>query len=259
MKKLALLFALLPLTAFRPQAGQIGASAANATRYTVMMMGNKAGFQSASQNPDGSWQIHFEFNDRGRGPATDEHITLDKSGIPIATDNSGVDYYKAPVEEHFSLREGNATWKNRAEQGQRQGVGQAFYVSISGAPEESAILARVLLAAPQHKLPLLPAGEASIEKRGELKIDANGKSRTVVQYAITGLDFTPSPIWLDPDGKFFAVASAWSTVILEGWESTAEALIKAQDELDQKRAAELASTLGKKPGGGSGLSSRQCF
>jgi len=249
MKKLALLFALLSLTAFHPQGGQIGASAANTTRYTVMMMGNKAGFQSTAQDPDGSWQIHFEFNDRGRGPATDEHIALDKSGIPIATDNSGVDYYKAPVEEHFALRDGNATWKNRAEQGQEHAAGQAFYVSISGAPEELAILARALLAAPQHSLPLLPAGEASIEKRGELKIDANGKSRTVVQYAITGSDFTPSPIWLDAGGAFFAVAGAWSTVILEGWESTAEALIKAQDEFDQKRAAQLASTLGKKPGG----------
>jgi len=248
MKRLLLLFALLPLTTFHPQTGSAVPSEANVTRYTVMIMGNKAGFQSTAQDPDGSWRIHYEYNDRGRGPVTDEHITLNKSSIPVTTENSGVDYYKAKVEEHFSESDGNASWKNRAEQGQKQAAGQAFYVSISAAPEESAILARALLAAPQHKLPLLPAGEASIEKRGELKIEANGKSRTVLQYAITGLDFTPSPIWLDPDGKFFASASAWSAVILEGWESAADALLKAQDEFDQKRAADLASTLGQKLG-----------
>lgn len=248
MKKIVLLFALLPLIGTHQPSGQTVATASTATRYTVMMMGNKAGFQSTSQNSDGSWQIHFEFNDRGRGPSTTEHIALDKSGIPVAVDNSGVDYYKAPVDEHFSLRDGNASWKNRAEEGQKQAAGQAFYISISGAPEESALLAKALLAAPGGKLPLLPAGEASIEKRDELKIEANGKSRTVVQYAIIGLDFSPSPIWLDPDGKFFASASSWFTVIPEGWESSADALIKAQDEFEQKRAADLASTLGKKPG-----------
>ena len=69
--------------------------------------------------------------------------------------------------------------------------------------EEAALLAQALLAVPGHKLPLLPAGEASIEKRSELKINANGQSRTVVQYAISGLGFVPSALWLDAGRKVF--------------------------------------------------------
>jgi hypothetical protein len=243
MKKLALFIALLPLVAFQTEPSP----STPATRYTVLMMGNKAGYATSSQDTDGSWRLYYEFNDRGRGPVTTERLTLDKSGIPLSLENTGVDYYKAPIDEHFSLREGSATWKNRAEQGQKQVAGSPFYVSISGAPEEAAILARALLAAPDHKLPLLPAGEASIEKRGELKIDANGKSRTVVQYAIIGLDFTPDPIWLDPDGKFFAIANSWFSVIAEGWESVVDPLSKAQDEFDQRRSLELATKLGHDP------------
>jgi hypothetical protein len=48
---------------------------------------------------------------------------------------------------------------------------------------------------------------------------------------VTGLDFTPSPIWLNPDNSFFAFVSGWFSVIPEGWEATADTLLKAQDEI----------------------------
>ena len=212
-------------------------------------MGNKAGFETSALNPDGSLQLYFELNDRGRGPKVTEHITLNKDSLPIELTNTGNDYLKAPVDEHFSLQGAKASWKNRAEEGEKQISDRPFYVSISGVPEENAILARALLAA-GGRLPLLPEGEASIEKRGELKITAKGQSRTVVQYAINGLDFTPTPIWLDQDGKFFAtVSGSWFAVVPEGWESSVEALAKAQDDIANQRAANLAKTLAHKPAG----------
>ena len=215
-------------------------------RYTLILAGNKAGFATSIRNPDGSRQFYYEFNDRGRGPKVTEHVVLDSNGIPSQIDNSGIDYEKAPVDEHFTSKSGSATWKNRAEHGDTQITGKAFYVSISGAPQEGAVLARALLAN-GGRLPLLPAGEASIEKRGELKVEANGQSRTVVQYAISGLDFTPSPIWMNQDNSFFALISAWFSVIPEGWESAAETLLKAQDEIANQRSANLARSLGHKP------------
>jgi imidazolonepropionase-like amidohydrolase len=248
MHKLVLLLALLSLAATPQTTGPSASGPNKAVRYTILMAGNKAGFETSGQDPDGRWQLYYEFNDRGRGPVTTERIELDKAGLPVNVETTGIDYYKAPISERFSLRDGNASWKNRAEQSQKQLSAPAFYISISGAPEERAILARALLAAPGGKLPLLPGGEASIEKRGELKIEAGGKSRTVIQYAINGLDFTPTPIWLDPDGTFFAVASSWFSVVQEGWESTAETLTKTQDEFDRKRTADLATSLGQKPG-----------
>jgi imidazolonepropionase-like amidohydrolase len=217
-------------------------------RYTVVFGGNKAGFETSSRNPDGSLHFYYEFNDRGRGPNVTENMTLDANGIPTKIENTGNDYMKSPVDERFLLKDANASWKNRAEEGSKSVTGKAFYVSLSGAPEEGAVLAKALLAA-GGRVALLPAGEASIEKRGELQIEANGQKRTVVQYAVNGLDFTPSPIWLDQDGTFFATVSNWFSVIRGGWESAVDTLNKAQDEIANQRAAKLAKLLAHKPAG----------
>ena len=225
------------------------APAPGATRYTFLMAGNKAGYESSTRNADGSIQVHFEFNDRGRGPSTDERILAGKDGIPTELKSSGVDYFKAPVEEQFSFKQGSASWKNRSEEGRKNVSGKAFYVSLSATAEESALLAKALLATPGHKLALLPEGQASIEKRSELKITANGQTRTVVQYAIGGLGFAPSVLWLDTDGTFFASVAKWSSIVREGWESTVDALINEQDKFDNERSGALARTLAHKPKG----------
>src|SRR6476646_10267994 len=248
MKKFLLLFPIVAALA-HAQTAPPSSNAAKATRYSFILVGNKAGYESSTLNPDGSLQIHFEFNDRGRGPNVNEKIRIGKDGIPTEIEITGVDYVKAPVAEHFSLTQGTASWKNRSEEGQKKISGKAFYTSISGAAEETTLLAQALLAAPQHKLALLPAGEASIEKRGELKINASGQSITVTQYAIAGLGFSPFPFWLDADGKLFASVSTWSTIIQEGWESAAADLLKAQDKLENERSANLARTLARKPKG----------
>jgi hypothetical protein len=261
MKKLALLLSLSVSFSFM-QAQVVPAAATGdgkSSRYTFIMAGSKAGFESSTRNADGSLQVHFEFNDRGRGPNINEKIVITKDSIPLQLEITGVDYLKAPVDERFSFQQSNAAWKNRSEEGQKKISGSAFYVSIGGAAEESALLAQALLAAPGHKLALLPEGEASIEKRGELKISANGKSRTVVQYAINGLGFSPSPLWLEPDGKFFASVSSWSSIVEEGWESSADALLKEQDTFDNARSGNLAHTLATNPKDRSFLPTPTCL
>src|SRR5207302_275049 len=135
-------------------------------RYTFLLAGNKAGFESSTRNADGSWQIHYEFNDRGRGPSIDERIVAGKDGMPT-----------------------------------------------------------------------------------EIEIKDGGQSRTVIQYAISGLGFAHFPVWLESDGTFFASASTWSSIVSEGWESIIADLIKEQDKFDNERSKTLAHTLGRKPKG----------
>lgn len=247
MKPAVTLLCLAYLSAISVRGG-LDHEATNEIRYAVFLAGNRAGFETSARNADGSLRLYYEFNDRGRGPKVTEQVILDGNGIPTEIRNTGIDYEKAPIEEHFSSTGRSARWKNRAEEGSKQASARAFYVSLSGVPEEGALLAQALLAA-GGRLSLLPAGEASIEKRSELKIETNGQSRTVVQYAINGLDFTPTPIWLDRDGTFFAFASGWFSVIREGWEPTIDTLNKAQDEITDQRSAKLAKTLAHKPAG----------
>src|SRR5947209_10902358 len=130
-------------------------------KYTVIMAGHPAGSQVVQV--DGATRtIDFEFNDRGRGPKT--HTVMAPGSMTV----TGVDYYKAPVNETF--RDGK--WSNGAETGQSKTPG-AIYASIYGPQEETAAIARALLAAPEHALPLLPAGDAAIKKLAGLALNGN--------------------------------------------------------------------------------------
>ncbi|HEY6350947.1 MAG TPA: amidohydrolase family protein [Candidatus Angelobacter sp.] len=247
MKKLSL-FLLLSFLLVRAQTTVDSPKpSAGAARYTFLLAGNKAGFETSAAEPDGTLVFHSEFNDRGRGPKIDERIVLGKDGTPAQLENKGNDYLKAPVNEHFSINNGKAVWKSETEEGEKRLSGGAFYLSGSGTTLETGVLARALLAAPGHRLALLPEGEATIEKLNSLKVQANGQSRTVIQYSIGGLGFAPSSIWLNEDGSLFAVSFSWIAVVAEGWESTVDVLNKAQDQLQSQRAGNLAKKLAHKP------------
>src|SRR5436309_6544847 len=171
-------------------------------KYTVIMAGHPAGAQTTSI--DGATRtVDFEFNDRGRGPKTHTVMTADAHSITTSLKTEGNDYYKVPVNETFA----NGAWSNGAEKG--SAASNAFYVSMYGPPEETAVLARALLATPDQRIALLPAGEASIRRVGELSVSAGGKSQHITCYEISGLGFTPSPVWLDDTHELFVSASSW--------------------------------------------------
>src|SRR5437879_13093687 len=109
---------------------------------------------------------------------------------------------KAPIDERFDVKDGRAHWKNRSEQGEQATTGEAFYVPNNAPPEFTGVLARALLKAPGHTLPLLPAGEAKITSAGSVSLPSGDGSRSeLTQYAISGLDFGPTSLWLDADGN----------------------------------------------------------
>lgn len=214
-------------------------------RYTVLMMGKLAGAQTSIVEPNGVRVFAFEYNDRGRGPKLTSRIKLDADGLPVSLETVGDDYLKAPVAESLTLIDGVAHWKNTAEAGDKK-LAKAFYISMNGAPEEFALLAQALLKSPNKRLPLLPEGEASIERTGEVTLKDGEKTRHVVSYEIAGLGFTPGTIWLDGDNTFFASVSSWISFIREGWESSVPPLLKKQDELEAWRTVKLARTLTRK-------------
>lgn len=224
-------------------------AAAPELKYTVLLMGNRAGSAATSAPAKDERVYTFEFNDRGRGPRLETRVRLGAGSRPVSISTSGNDYYKGPVDDRFTLEADRARWKNTGEQGESRPAGPAFFVSFNAAPQELALLADALLASPGHKLALLPVGEAELRPLGEAAAEAGGKRRNVRGYEIRGLDFTPMPVWLDPDGELFAWVSPWTTVIREGWEGAVDQLQKAQDAEAGKRAEDLARKLARRPAG----------
>jgi amidohydrolase family protein len=222
---------------------------ATADRYTVLVMGNLAGQQAAWTAPDGQLHIFFQFNDRGRGPETTSILKLNSNGRPIAESVRGKDYLKSEVNESYVLASGTARWKSSVEEGEKKLTAPAVYFSINGAPAELGILAQAALGN-GGRIALLPDGEATVERVAGLTLASTGRKKDVTLYAIAGLDFAPTYVWLDERRSFFACVNPWQTVIPEGWEGAVKSLQATQDKAAQARSAVLASKLSHTAPGG---------
>ena len=220
------------------------------TRHTVILGGNKAGIQTSTVGADGVREVTYEFNDRGRGPKLTARIKVNEAGLPVSVQTSGNDYLKVAVKETFTLDQGVARWKNDAENGERKLTAPAFYLSLQSVPEETALLANALLKAPEHKLTLLPEGQATLRRTDETTLQSPAGSRRVIGYEISGLGFSPEVVWLDEDGGFFAAVSSWVAFIREGWESSAPKLLELQNVRANARTLENARALTRQPKGG---------
>jgi imidazolonepropionase-like amidohydrolase len=210
----------------------------------IFIQGNPAGTQTVKDEPAGVMRVEYSYNDRGRGDHIVATWKLDAAGVPTEYQGTGNDYMKAPVEEHFEIKNGKASWKNRSEQGEQAVKGEAFYLPMTAPPEFFGVLARALEKAPNHKLPLLPAGEASMEAAGKVTT-ARGE---LTEYRITGLGFSPQSIWLDNNGVAWSI-SGWFSVVPDGSEGAIKELQQAQEKTDAAWSERMARSLARKPKG----------
>jgi imidazolonepropionase-like amidohydrolase len=211
----------------------------------IFIQGNLAGTQTVQTDPGGAVRAEYSYNDRGRGDHIISTWKINGAGVPTEYEGRGNDYMKAPVEERFEMKNGHASWKNRGEQGEQAMTGEAFYLPMSAPPEFLAVLARALLKAPNHKLALLPAGEASIEEAGKVTLPS-GKIE-LIQYRIIGLGFSPESIWLDRDGIATSVSS-WFSIVPAESEQAVTQLRTLQDKTDAAWSERIARALAHKPG-----------
>ena len=226
-------------------AGIAQASAAQRTDK-IFIQGNEAGTQTVQTEPSGAVRAEYSYNDRGRGDHIIATWKINGAGMPTEYEGRGNDYMKAPIEERFEMKDGKASWKNRSEKGDQAVAGEAFYLPMNAPPEFMAVLARALLKAPNHKLALLPAGEATMEEAGKVTLPS-GKGE-LTQYRITGLGFSPQSLWLDRNGAAASVSS-WFSVVPGGLESAIPQLRTAQEKTDAAWSERIARALAHKPNG----------
>jgi imidazolonepropionase-like amidohydrolase len=237
--------ALLSLLVCAWQSIAVAAAAPQTLRYTISSNGTVAGNEIDTYLPDGRVESTFEFNDRGRGPKVSAHYVLDPSGLPLRVDETGNDYLKAPVDEHFEVKDGIAHWKSTAEDG--HAPAGAFYVSNNGAAAELAFLVSTLQKAKGAPVRLFPAGEARLERLTDLTLEDHGQKMHVTDFAITGLSFDPQTLWLDDEQHFFAIPGTWFAFLREGWEKTNDQLYAIDVKMRDERYARLAKDLAKHP------------
>ncbi|HEY1129733.1 MAG TPA: amidohydrolase family protein [Roseateles sp.] len=217
------------------------AGTAHARVDQVQIHGNPAGTQTLTQPEPGVSAADYRFNDRGRGDVIQARWRLDARGLPVSYEAKGNDYWKVEFSERFDRdAAGQARWKNRIETGESRAAG--FYLPANPPPEFMGVLTRALLKAPGRRLKLLPAGEAWLEQ-GETQ----GR---LTLYRISGIEFTPVPVWLDDRGETAGVIDDWFEVLEAANLPNLARLQAAQQAADQAWHAMLARQHTHQPKGG---------
>jgi imidazolonepropionase-like amidohydrolase len=161
---------------------------------------------------------------------------------------TGNNYLKAPVHEDYALTSGAARWQNEVEHGARALTAPAMYVAMDPSPIETGLLAAAALHHGGH-LALLPEGEAHVSRVSDLTLQSSGEKKHVNLYAVAGLDYSPTYVWLEDNDAFFASVSDWLSVLPYPWQSSLPALRTAQNKVVEARSADLARTLIHRPSG----------
>ena len=216
-------------------------------QYSIVSGGGTAGTETDTYDASGTLESEFEFNDRGRGPKIRAHYEFGADGVPTRIDVAGINYLKAPVDEHFWIENGHSAWRSTTEHGTGQPHG--FYITNEGAgAAELAALVRALARRPGDPVALLPGGEARLESVGDAVVESHGRKLHVREFAVSGLSLTPATVWVDDDGDLFATPSKWFGLLRAGWEDVNDTLIALQDKAEDARYSRLAKTLARAPG-----------
>lgn len=216
------------------------AGAASAREDQVQIHGNPAGTQKVTSPERGVTAADYRFSDRGRGDVIQARWRLDAHGLPLSYEAKGNDYWKVEFSERFDRdAAGLARWQNRIETGETRETG--FYLPANPPPEFMGVLTRALLKAPGRRLKLLPAGEAWLEQ-GE-------KLGPLTMYRISGIEFTPVPVWLDEKGETAGVIDDWFEVLEARTLPRLAKLQAAQHTADQAWHAKLALQQTHRPKG----------
>jgi hypothetical protein len=217
--------------------------------FRIQIHGVANGKQTITVDSSRVVHVDYFYADRGRGDHVVAKWILDAHGIPVNYEATGNDYWKTPFTEKFHFREGKAIWKSTSESGEKILTAPAFYMPAYPPPEIQAVLVRALLQAPDHRLALLPEGEARLETGKSLELTGSHEKNILTQYRISGLNFMPTPVWLDQHGATAGIVSDWLTTIAADYIGEVDSMSAAQDVALREWHRQLAANMLHQPHG----------
>ncbi|HET9326141.1 MAG TPA: amidohydrolase family protein [Candidatus Eisenbacteria bacterium] len=222
----------------------VSSAQAATVRHSVLFQGKPNGYQAVAESA-GVITVDYHYRQNGRGPDYHEEIRLDPQGVQLFHRITGKQTFGAPADETFERDNGVARWKSVADSGSTPSTTRAFYLPMNSALEAYAMLIRAALRQ-GGRIAMLPGGEATVTRITAREFSAGRRKQKLALYAVRGVDLEPTYLWLTDDAAkaFFAYAyPGWMQVVLEGWESAAPAIEKAQVEADREWLERLGTRL----------------
>jgi len=211
---------------------------AGARHYTISSIAGKHGDIWSWTMPDGKLAYRMSMSLRGWVTETDELVTLAPDKRPSAIAIRGFTDSGEATENFAVDANGVASWKTVVDSGSAPFAAKR-YNSYGGPWLASEIDINALVAAGAKGIDLLPSGHASIKIGQPVEIDGPQGKKTIKLAFITGYGFSPSPVWLDGDNRFFGNAGVIS-LLPEGYESNGPKLKDIQDKATAAMVRDIA-------------------
>lgn len=184
-------------------------------------------------------RVDYVVDNNGRGPRHVEEIVVGPNSVPVAYTVEGRSLMGGAVSESYRWENQRATWRSQADSGEVAAPEPPLYVVNDDSPYALSVYARALLADPDRRIDVLPAGQLSLERVRDLTLRSGDQEIALVIYRIDGIDLSPSHVVLDTDHRLFASGGA----IRRGWEAQADELTRIFAELGRERATALQERL----------------
>jgi imidazolonepropionase-like amidohydrolase len=200
---------------------------ADARHYTISSTAGKHGDIWSWTTADGKTAYRMSMSLRGWITEDDQLITNGPDGRAIAIAIRGFTDSGDATEDFNVDANGVAHWKTSVDSGSAPFADKHY--STYGGPwlaGEQDVAA--LVAAGDKGIDLLPNGHAALSMGQTVQIDGPSGPKSVKLAFIKGLGFSPSPLWLDADNKFFGFAGVIS-MLPEGYEKTGPKLTEIQN------------------------------
>jgi imidazolonepropionase-like amidohydrolase len=209
-----------------------------ARHYTISSTAGNHGDIWSWSLTDGRIAYRMSMSLRGWVTETDEVLTLGPDGRPTGMAIRGYTD-QGDATENFSVdASGVAHWKTSIDQGEAPFANKR-YNSYGGPWLAGEKDIEALVAAGTKGIDLLPTGHASISIGEPVQISGPHGSKTVKLAFIQGYGFSPSPIWLDQDNRFFGNAGVIS-LLPAGYEANGPKLKDIQDKATAAMVRDVA-------------------
>lgn len=195
----------MPAAAQPPAPAGLATPPANARHYVIESTGGKHGDSWMWTAPDGARMGRESMNLRGQVWETDSTSRAGSDRMPATLTIRGVSP-AGDAGETFSVDGGIARWKSPIDSGSAPYSQPAFYIAQGGPMELTAEFVDALLARPDKTLHLLPGGTAHAARLSEAQVGSGANAQTVTLWELTGLGTSPTPVWADAHGRFFAIS-----------------------------------------------------
>lgn len=226
---------------------QLAKPPADAQQFTIMSSAAQHGRSFRWTAPDGTRYGRESLGLRGQIYEMDSSIHLAADGM---IDHLVIRGFtpQGDAAETFSITNRRASWKSPVDAGSSAYSSPAMYTSFGGPMDANADLFEAVIAAPGRTLSLLPGGRVHAAPLTTLTLGSGATAVAVRAFAITGLQNSPLPVWMDAQGKFFALDQG-ITWIRTGYETYQPEIDKAQADALARQSPALRKQLLQLPTG----------